>query len=288
MRRLFAMLRVSRPRARGLALPLLVASLTAVPPAVPHAARAQTLPLTAGDGAPAPPEPEGDLRMEILLRRASALEVDRMEAAMEPTAALSSDKSQRLQNGFLSLLVPGLGQFRSGHTTRGAIFAGIEAAVWTSYLVFDVQGHSRRNAYEDYAVQFAGVQGTDRNDDYWRAVASYRSSDEYNEQVRRALRAGVEPPGPALPAQDGWRWQNERVFDNYQGQRKDSNSAFDNAKLVTLLALVNHAAAFVDAVRSGVAQKTRMETSVAGMDLKFTVKPSLRGSSATLSLQRQF
>lgn len=237
----------------------------------------------------AEPAPRGPVRMEIVAREAANLEVARQQQeAAGPTASFGSDKLARLRNGFWSLLVPGWSQFRAGHKTRGFIFSGIEAAVWTSYIVFQTQAHQRQNAYEDYAVQFAQVQGTDRDDDYWRAVASYRTSDEYNEVIRRDQRAGTDPDGGEYTGEFAWRWQNERRFDDYQELRRSSNEAFDRATLVTLFALINRAAAFVDALRDNVEEKTQVDAQLIGMDVKLSVKPSLHEPSATVSLQRHF
>jgi hypothetical protein len=279
-------LRPARLFVATLVLLSLRAAVTAAQPASVSWGALAEVPAFLGSAPPALGDPA---RMEVLARAAADLEVARLQQETdEPTTSGGSEKLARVRHGFWSLLIPGWSQFRAGHTTRGFIFLSIEAAVWTSYIVFESQGQQRENAYEDYAVQFAQVQGTDRDDDYWRAVASYRTSDEYNEVVRRELRAGTDPDGGEYTGEFAWRWQNERRFDDYQELRRSSNEAYDSASMVLMFALINRAAAFVDALRDGGGEPTQADADLVGMDVKLSVKPSLHDPTATVSLQRHF
>ena len=182
---------------------------------------------------------------ETVLRQGSA------SSSSETAPIFGGNLGSRAKHASYSLLLPGWSQLRSGHNYRAAFFLGVEAAIWTSFAVFKVQGSTREDTYQEYATQFAGISSGDRNDDYWRTVGNYRSSEEYNEDRRRDLRIGLDPEGPEYSGTDAWRWQSEARYDEYNDLRRDANSAYDNADFVVVLALVNRLIAFVDAMRSG-------------------------------------
>jgi len=200
----------------------------------------------------------------------------------------------RLKHASHSLLLPGWSQLRSHHNYRAAFFLTTEAAIWTSFAVFKVQGHSRENTYQDYAVNFAGISPGSRDDSYWRALGVYRDSDAYNEDRRRDLRIGLDPSGPEYAGGDAWQWQSEARFEDYNALRRDANSAFDNADLVVVLALVNRLVSFVDAMRSGPPQNEGDDApnhllNAGGFGMDLGVGPDANGGVASsFTLSRSF
>jgi len=105
------------------------------------------------------------------------------------------DTGRKVKAGLLSLILPGAGQFYNGDQQKAYIFAGVEAAVWASYLTFDVMGDHRAEDYREYAGIYADA-GPSGSDQYWRAVGRYMDSDAYNESILREARSyGVEPAG---------------------------------------------------------------------------------------------
>ncbi len=203
-------------------------------------------------GLAAPPAHAGG-SIDHVMRESTeiALDPSATNASTETAPVFGGDLGGRLKHASLSLVLPGWSQLRSHHNYRAAFFLTVEAAIWTSYAVFEIQGHSREDRYQEYAERFAGVTAADRDDDYWRTVGNYRSSEEYNEDRRRDLRAGLDPEGPEYTGSDAWRWQSETRYDEYNFLRRDANGAYENADFVLVLALVNRLIAFVDAMRSG-------------------------------------
>ena len=191
--------------------------------------------------------------VDVVMRESTELVLQQSGSVSgtETAPVFGGDLGARAKHASYSLLLPGWSQLRSGHNYRAAFFLTAEAAIWTSFAVFKVQGNSREDTYQDYATQFAEISSGDRDDDYWRTVGNYRSSEEYNEERRRDLRIGLDPEGPEYDGSDAWRWQSESRYDEYNDLRRDANSAYDNADFVIVLALVNRLVAFVDALRSG-------------------------------------
>ena len=200
-------------------------------------------------------------------------------------------------------MLPGWSQYRAGHRTRAILFASAEVAIWGTWIFSEAQGNYRKDRYRDFAENFAGVGSRVHGDDYWRAVGLYRSSEDYNEIIRRDNRVAREEQeaagGPVtiglddgtVGGSDAWFWTSERRFDEYGRLRSDSLSAFDRADLVIVFAIVNRVIAFADAVRSGPRVDDEDGLSLLeakGLRLAVDVEGSVRRPSASLSVGRRF
>jgi len=159
----------------------------------------------------------------------------------------------------LSLLVPGLGHWRLGERDRAYAFMGAEATVWGSYSVFRVQAKLRQDSYVEMAELFAGVDdASGRSDSYYRRLGAYRSSDLYDEEIRREARQ-VHPNDleareryfdrHRVPVEQQWSWSSTERWDRYRTKRNDSNRALKKADYMLGVALANRLLAAVDAIR---------------------------------------
>lgn len=127
----------------------------------------------------------------------------------------------------LSMLLPGLGHYRLGRTTRAKIYFGLEGAAWITAGAFYWQSLARRDAYEEYAVAFAGVRGTGYPEEYYETIGNYMSNYGpygYNEYVLREARDLYYPDQSAIEAyyeansitgDMSWRWETETAFRHY-------------------------------------------------------------------------
>jgi hypothetical protein len=196
---------------------------------------------------------------------------------------------RRVKHASLSLIVPGWSHYRADQKGRAFFFLGAEAAIWTSYTIFEVQGHRREDAYKDFAMQFAGVAAGNHDDAYWKAVGNYLSNEDYNEVVRRDLRAGIDPEGPEYFVPEDWLWRSPDRFDEYGLLRSDSNNAYHNADLVITWAIINRIVAFVDALRSAPLDETQpMGLPPEGLSLDVDVDPSWQDPATKLMVRRTF
>jgi hypothetical protein len=139
-----------------------------------------------------------------------------------------------------SLLLPGLGDYYLGRTTRAKAFFIAEAAVWTSFIVFEVQGHLREGGYKDFAVTFGGVTSSDHSDDYYRILSQYNSSREYEEAIKKDGRFELYPNAGYDALQnyylsqrisdfEPWEWPSDEKRREYRAIRKGSRQAYRRA-----------------------------------------------------------
>jgi hypothetical protein len=241
-----------------------------------------------GLGLSSPSAQASTARLEHAMRSVQTVQLQQETATPPPPASMSNDKLRRLGHASFSLLVPGWSQFRAGHNTRGAVFLGAEVVIWSTWAFSRAQGSYREDRYVEFAQQFAQVQSSDHDDDYWRAVASYRSSDEFNVDVRRDERADLDPERGEVGPADAWSWQSERRFEEFKQLRADSISAYDRADFVLVFALVNRLVSFVDALRSGPADANLIELGNTGLNLKLDTGTDLLRPSTSLSLGGSF
>jgi hypothetical protein len=160
-----------------------------------------------------------------------------------------------------SLLLPGLGQQRAGHTLRAKIFYGIEAATWISVASFWWMGYERENTYKDYAVVFANVRGTGHSKDFYRTIGEHMTSDGpggYNEAMRREARDLYYPDldamesyyrARAMTGDESWTWRSEREYRRYGDIRDGSRFAYRVALYSAIGAAALRVISAADAVR---------------------------------------
>jgi len=191
---------------------------------------------------------------------------------------------QKLKAGFLSLLLPGAGQIYNGDRGKALIFAGAEAAVWTSYLVFHFQAEGLSDDYREYAGIFAGTSG-DHTEPYWRAVGRYMTSEEYNVYLEMVARAEQVEATGLIAGDDVWFWRNERYLANYQILRADANRAYDRRDFTVLFALINRAISVYDAVRGAGGSEHMLEVAGLGFDVATRRVIGRRGTACVFTRQ---
>jgi hypothetical protein len=84
----------------------------------------------------------------------------------EPVIATGERKSPK-KAFFLSLLLPGLGEFYAGNNLRAGIFMGVEAASWSAWSIYRGKGNDKRDEYIAYQAEHWSF---DRYDAYRNAV----------------------------------------------------------------------------------------------------------------------
>ena len=138
------------------------------------------------------------------------------------------------KEGGFSFLLPGLGQYRMGKKKRAYLYFALEGAGWIVLGTSLYRADSKEDAYHDYAVAYAGVNGTGYDQSYYENVGRWVSSDGpggYNEYVRREARDLYYPDQAAMDAyyldnyvssEMGWRWTSTEAMSNFNDLRGSS------------------------------------------------------------------
>ena len=172
--------------------------------------------------------------------------------SIEPTVAAAPAHHSTYKAALFSALVPGAGEYYTGHYTRSMISGGCEVAIWASYVTFKVQEDMRSDSAIEFAAAYAGATANG-DEDYYKAVGQFLRAEGpgmWNEFVRRRARDDGEVVGREYTGAEAWAWTSTRRFNDYRQLRKDSLSAGDHATNALAFALVNRIVSVVSVVQA--------------------------------------
>ena len=158
-----------------------------------------------------------------------------------------------------SVTVPGWGHATMGRKTPAVVFAVLEAAIWGSFLSFEIQQQLREQSYELQAELYADIDLEGRDEDYRRLVGLYPSSDDYNRLVVRRDAANLYYDDPVkyreyiaaneIKGSDSWNWASEESYVRYQDLRKATSRAGLRANTALGFAIANRLVSAILAAR---------------------------------------
>ncbi len=159
---------------------------------------------------------------------------------------------------FLSLLVPGSGEYYVGQKGYTKGFVAAEAVIWSAALFNKYQGDMRRRDYISYAAQEAGSNSGRADDFYYQNVYEWPNSFWYNEDQWRQARE-LYPYDPAAQQayvadklyseEDSWEWQSYDQWYYYRGLRVKSRNALHRISYSVGASVLNHMLSAVNAAR---------------------------------------
>ena len=162
----------------------------------------------------------------------------------EPSDAERGELSVR-KAFFLSLLLPGAGEFYAGDIKSAKSFLEAEALIWAAHLGFKEYGRWRRHDYRTFARLHAGINPTGKPDTYFDDIKFYGSSYRYNEVAFRE-----DGPKANLYSSDAaWEWDSQDSRERYRLLRNSSLLSYRYATYMIGAAVVNRIVSAIDAAR---------------------------------------
>ncbi|MDI6738831.1 MAG: hypothetical protein QME74_00520 [Candidatus Edwardsbacteria bacterium] len=194
---------------------------------------------------------------EIIIREVPAVKPVLVDTIV-PAAKVKVDRKSIKKALFMSLAVPGAGEYYVGSKKYAAGFLTAEGLIWTFALVSKFQGEMWKRDYRNYAAQQAGANFARDDDNYYRDIYEYPNSDWYNEDQWRQAREQY-PNDPAAQAafvsgrlyssDDAWRWQSAEQWNSFRSLRVKSRTALQRISYAAGSALLNHLLSGVNAAR---------------------------------------
>ncbi|MBN1479960.1 hypothetical protein EH223_18690 [candidate division KSB1 bacterium] len=148
---------------------------------------------------------------------------------------------------FLSLLVPGLGQYYAEARTKGAVFLGMEIGLWLTYSGFKAYGNWRQNDYETFAASHAGVNLTGKDHTYFIDVGNFDNIYEHNEYRLRQRYFYKYYQDTEFWY---WDWDSKANMEKFDQLRVSADTANNRAQFVLGMIVANHLISAIDAVWS--------------------------------------
>ena len=200
-----------------------------------------------------------------------------------------------------SLLLPGLGQWYLGEKTSAKVFFAIDIAIWTSFIVFNVQADLREDEYQEYARTFAGVTQLNHSDDYYGILTEHDSFRDYEDEIKSDGRFALYPDVDVAALDqyflenrvsdyESWVWWSADHRRAYQDRRSASKRADRRAVYALAAAVANRVASAFFAYRSGRLSQTEENAQQTGFSIELGApqRHASEGFQPGISLIRNF
>jgi len=187
------------------------------------------------------------------------------------------------KSAFLSLLLPGSGEYVMGAKNKAYMFFALESGLLLSIAGFTIHKGSLINDYKIYAYRNASADFKRKDENYWNAVELYISRFSYLQSLLREARR-IYPDDPdkqreyveshAIPGE--WNWPNKDTWFRFQDMRKAVRITDNRLKVTLGVLIVNHIASALDAFISARLKKFSISykfqpegTSTLGLQIHF-------------------
>ncbi len=147
---------------------------------------------------------------------------------------------------FLSLLLPGAGEWAAGHKGAAKIFLGSEAALWLGYWGTQSYINILQKDMESLAALRAGTHTAGKDEQFWVDVGSAASLQEFNE--RKLLERDLEGTYPDTP-EFRWQWQSDEDRLQYVEKRFQRLDWKRRSNWVVGAIVLNHLVSAIDVIR---------------------------------------
>ena len=146
-----------------------------------------------------------------------------------------------------SLALPGSGELYLNQKNYAYPLLASEATVWISALAFYTRADWLKENYKSYAVTYAGVNPTGKDDDFFQDIAFYPSRDQYN--FEKFLY--TEDPSLLYPETDNynWNWKEDSNRLYYKELRNRSEVAKRNIGICLGIAAATRALSCINIIR---------------------------------------
>ncbi len=147
---------------------------------------------------------------------------------------------------FLSLILPGAGEWFMGHKSMGKFFLGTEFVMWAGYFGTRAYGDVLQRDLESYAAVHAGVDVSGKKDQYWIDIGSAENIYLYNEQQRvdRNLAATYKET-----TYNYWQWDSKGNRSRYNNLRVEQHDWKRRATFMVSGLILNRIVSAIDVVR---------------------------------------
>lgn len=179
----------------------------------------------------------GELRQAMLYPSSSG----NSDGIIRQTAVENASLKSPVLGIAMSALVPGTGEMYAGKWLKGAIFLGVEVALWVGYAHYSDEGQKWEDIFHEYA-------DTHWSEDVWRAwmAANPTFGDTTHTLPSTKTQQYYEMIGKYNQFKAGWDDYVEggpQLTENrnhYEGLRHESNVQFKRASYCAMVVILNH------------------------------------------------
>lgn len=171
-----------------------------------------------------------------------------------PGSSGSSEKKSVGLAILYSLLLPGMGELYAGNYQSGKYFTIAEAALWGTYIGINTYGNWQKDNYKKFAASNGGVTASNKDDDYYANIGSYKDIDQYNNDMSFNRDYGAMYD----PNTQYFKWNTTEDRKKYRTMWISSENAYNNLRFAVGTLIVNRIVSAVNAWRATVSYNKRL------------------------------
>ena len=177
-----------------------------------------------------------------------------------------SEMKKPMKALFMSLILPGAGEYYTGARLKSKIFFFAEAGFWSALISYRHLGRWHQDDYKLMAVKLAGADVTGKDDRYFDLLGFYDSREQYNKVGGVYDRTRTYYPDTRFYF---WKWESEDARLQYKLLKNDSRSYFRKANFSLGLIIANHVISAADAFISARRFNRGKESGFSGIEFKW-------------------
>jgi hypothetical protein len=209
-------------------------------------------------------------------------------AELEPAPQIQTPATSSKSVGkafVLSLLLPGLGEWYAGSATRAKVFMAAEAAIWSTFAVYEHRSSWKKRDYQLYAVNHAAIDPDGKDDDFYKRIGQYSDVYTYNEEQLHFRDMDDVYWDDEFYF---WEWDSHMTQAKYTELRESSRKSHRRALNMVGAAVLNRLLSGIDAIRTAKSYNKALTEHQTGFNLDFKLKGSLKNPKAMVVLERTF
>ncbi len=158
----------------------------------------------------------------------------------------SKRSAPSVKNVFLSLILPGAGEWAVGEKKLAKIFLGTEITLMLSYFGSRAYARVLERDFHAFAATHAFVDTYHKSEQYWIDIGNASNIYEFNEKKR--VQRNLKATYPETPRYY-WQWDAERNRIKYINLRSKQHSWEKTATFVIGGMILNRVVSMIDVVR---------------------------------------
>ena len=182
------------------------------------------------------------------------------QIALQSEPKYNAARPSKRKAVFMSMLIPGLGEYSIGSNRAAKIFYSSEASLWLSIFLFQKRREWKREDYQVYAAANAGVNNNEKNDQFYSDVSNFSDVEEFNEAIRRSR----DPRSVYDAADEYWRWSSEEERLKFKSLKLESDTAGQNIKRIIGAMVVNR----IFSVMNTIYRYNRLDTATVSLNIR--------------------
>ena len=196
-----------------------------------------------------------------------------------------SDTKKSVGLGIIySLLLPGMGELYADAYDVGKYFTIADGVLWGTFIGMNAYSNWQKDNYQTYAASRAGVNNSNKDENYYARIGEYTSIETYNDQ--KALERNFNEMYDE--EKYFWKWNSIEERRTYRDMWTSSEQTSNDIRFVVGGLILNRVASAINAARLVTSYNKRLEEEVSwNFSVGFMNQPNLP-TSISFNFEKSF